>query len=116
MKLRKSFAIVFCALFSLAANAVERDEFFWLGEMNKATAVINSEEGLLDKAVTPKIARGIEEVITNGSKPGAKRPKKVIAFEPLLIKAAGMDVPGVDVAAGEKLALGSWDVQIIREK
>ena len=24
--------------------------------------------------------------------------------------------PGVDVAAGEKLALGSWDVQIIREK
>ncbi len=88
MKLRKSFAIVFCALLSLAANAAERDEFFWLGEMNKATAVINSEEGLLDKAVTPKIARGIEEVITNGSKPGAKRPKKVIAFEPLLIKAA----------------------------
>ena len=74
MKLRKSFAIVFCVLFSLAANAAERDEFFWLGEMNKATAVINSEEGLLDKAVTPKIARGIEEVITNGSKPGAKRP------------------------------------------
>ena len=59
MKLRKSFAIVFCALLSLAANAAERDEFFWLGEMNKATAVINSEEGLLDKAVTPKIARGI---------------------------------------------------------
>jgi argininosuccinate lyase len=82
MKLRKSFAIVFCALLSLAANAAERDEFFWLGEMNKATAVINSEEGLLDKAVTPKIARGIEEVITNGSKPGAKRPKKVIAFAP----------------------------------
>ena len=24
--------------------------------------------------------------------------------------------PGIDVAAGEKLALGSWDVQIIREK
>ena len=24
--------------------------------------------------------------------------------------------PGVDVAAGEKLALGGWDVQIIREK
>ena len=24
--------------------------------------------------------------------------------------------PGINVAAGEKLALGSWDVQIIREK
>lgn len=86
MKLRKSFAIVFCALFSLAANAAERDEFFWLGEMNKATAVINSEEGLLDKAVTPKIARGIEEVITNGSKPGAKRPKKVSLSSRSLLK------------------------------
>ena len=24
--------------------------------------------------------------------------------------------PGADIAAGEKLILGSWDVQIIREK
>ena len=24
--------------------------------------------------------------------------------------------PGINVAVGEKLALGSWDVQIIREK
>ena len=56
MKLSQSFSIVLCALITFAANATERDEFFWLGEMNKATAVINSGEGLLDKAVTPKIA------------------------------------------------------------
>ena len=29
---------------------------------------------------------------------------------------ANQTFPGIDVAAGEKLALGSWDVQIIREK
>ena len=116
MKLRKSFAIVFCALFSLAANAAERDEFFWLGEMNKATAVINSEEGLLDKAVTPKIARGIEEVITNGSKPGAKRPKKVIAFEPLLIKAAGMDVTMLHIGRSSQDMHATYRAAILRDE
>ena len=35
----------------MAQPAPARDEFFWLGEMNKATAVINSSEGLLDKAL-----------------------------------------------------------------
>lgn len=68
------------------------DEFFWLGEMNKATAVINSDEGLLDKSLTPHIAAGIAKVISDGNQPGAKRPSSVITFEPLLIKAAGEDV------------------------
>jgi argininosuccinate lyase len=27
-----------------------RDEFYWIGQINKASAAINSEEGLLDKA------------------------------------------------------------------
>ena len=35
MKLSQSFSIVLCALITFAANATERDEFFWLGEMNK---------------------------------------------------------------------------------
>ncbi|WP_353146375.1 argininosuccinate lyase [Pollutimonas bauzanensis] len=68
------------------------DEFFWLGEMNKATAVINTDEGLLDKSLAPDIAAGISKVIADGNQPGAKRPSSVITFEPLLIKAAGEDV------------------------
>ncbi|RZL53472.1 MAG: argininosuccinate lyase [Variovorax sp.] len=69
-----------------------RDEFFWLGEMNKATAVINTEQGLLDKAMAPRIAAGVSKVIADGAQPGAKRPSSVITFEPLLIAAAGEDV------------------------
>ncbi|MBC7500523.1 MAG: argininosuccinate lyase, partial [Herminiimonas sp.] len=45
------------------------DEFFWLGQMNKATAVINTDEGLLEKSMAPRIAAGIEKVIENGNKP-----------------------------------------------
>jgi argininosuccinate lyase len=69
-----------------------RDEFYWLGEINKASSVINSEQGLLDKSRVPQIAAGLARVIDDGNQPGAKRPSTVITFEPLMIKAAGMDV------------------------
>ena len=69
-----------------------RDEFFWLGEINKATAVINTEEGLLDRALAPRIAAGIKQVLHDGAQAGAKRPATVISFEPLLIAAAGPEV------------------------
>ena len=73
-------------------QAANRDEFFWLGEINKATAVINTEEGLLDKALAPRLAEGVSKVIAAGNQPGAKRPSSVITFEPLLIDAAGVEV------------------------
>lgn len=69
-----------------------RDEFFWLGQMNKASAVINTDEGLLEKSLAPRIAAGIDKVLKDGSQPGAKRPSSVISFEPLLIAAAGQEV------------------------
>jgi argininosuccinate lyase len=69
-----------------------RDEFYWLGEINKASAVINSQQGLLDKTEVPHIAAGLAKVINDGNQPGAKRPSTVITFEPLMIKAAGMEV------------------------
>ncbi len=68
------------------------DEFFWLGEINKATAVINIDEGLLEKSMAPMIYSGITKVLSDGDKPGAKRPTSVITFEPLLIEAAGLQI------------------------
>jgi argininosuccinate lyase len=77
---------------AFAQKAPVRDEFYWLGQMNKATTVINSEEGLLDKAMVPKIAAGIVKVLQDGEQPGGRRPATVISFEPLLIRASGQDV------------------------
>lgn len=68
-----------------------RDEFFWLGEINKATTVINSEQGLLDKAAAQRIAGGLTKVLEEGRQAGAKRPSTVITFEPVLIRAAGIE-------------------------
>lgn len=68
-----------------------RDDFYWLGQINKASAVINVEQGLLDKAVAPKIAKGLKQVLDAGDAPKGKRPSLVITFEPLLIEAAGVE-------------------------
>ena len=90
-KLPLLVAMSFFVASAFAQKGTPRDQFFWLGEINKATAVINTDEGLLDKAKTPKIAAGIVKVMEDGAKPGAKRPFRVIEFEPLLISAAGQE-------------------------
>lgn len=88
-------AALLCAFHAptaLAQQPPPHDEFFWLGEINKATAVINTDEGLLSRDKAPYIAAGIAKVIADGNRPGAKRPRTVITFEPLMIAAAGEDV------------------------
>ncbi|MDR5773232.1 MULTISPECIES: argininosuccinate lyase [unclassified Caballeronia] len=93
---RASLAAVVFAMFAVlpafAQQVPPHDEFFWLGEINKATVVINTSEGLLDKSMAPRLAAGVAKVIADGDQPGAKRPRTVITFEPLLIKAAGEDI------------------------
>jgi argininosuccinate lyase len=76
---------------SSAFPAERRDDFYWLGEINKASAVINTGQGLLDRALAPRIADGLRKVLAAGDAPGGKRPTLVITFEPLLIQAAGVE-------------------------
>jgi argininosuccinate lyase len=99
----------------LAQQQRPRDEFFWLGEINKATAVINSQEGLLDPALVPSIAAGIEQVIEEGNKPGAKRPSTVITFEPLLIKAAGAEVTLLHAGRSSQDMHATYRAAILRD-
>ena len=92
-----------------------RDQFFWLGEMNKASAVINASEGLLDAAVVSKVAQGIKTVIDAGNAPGGARPEKVIQFEPLLIDAAGMDVTMLHIGRSSQDMHATYRSAILRD-
>src|SRR5437868_1576847 len=97
------------------APAPARDEFFWLGEMNKATAVINTDEGLLDKSIAPRLAAGVAKVIADGAKPGGKRPSSVITFEPLLIEAAGPEVTLLHAGRSSQDMHATYRAAILRE-
>jgi hypothetical protein len=61
---------------AFAQQAENRDAFYWLGEINKATAVINTEEGLLDKSLAPKVAAGIATVLDQGRQAGRKPARR----------------------------------------
>ena len=73
-----------------------RDEFFWLGQMNKATVVTNTRLGLLSTDLAKKAAVGIQTVLDSGVDP-ENRVKRVIQFEPKLIAAAGPEVTVIHV-------------------
>ncbi|MGE4526978.1 MAG: argininosuccinate lyase [Rhodospirillaceae bacterium] len=102
---------------AFAAGApATRDEFFWLGEINKATAVINTDEGLLDKTLSPKIAAGIAKVIGAGNQPGGPRPSAVIRFEPYLIKAAGPEVTLLHAGRSSQDMHATYRAAILRDE
>ncbi|MBN9404789.1 MAG: argininosuccinate lyase [Burkholderiales bacterium] len=99
-----------------SAPDVPRDPFFWLGEINKASLVINSEQGLLDPAIAPRLAAGLARVIADGNRPGAKRPATVIRFEPLMIAAAGEDVTLLHAGRSSQDMHATYRSAILRDK
>jgi len=98
-----------------AQQSVKRDQFFWLGEINKASLVINVEEGLLDQAKVGKIAAGLVKVLENGSKPGDARPSRVIEFEPLLIRASDYDASLLHAGRSSQDMFATYRAAIMRD-
>jgi argininosuccinate lyase len=113
----RTFSVVAfaCAGHALAQPAAVRDDFFWLGQVNKATAVINTDEGLLDKSMAPRIATAVAKVIRDGGMPGGKRPNLVITFEPLLIEAGGQDVTLLHAGRSSQDMLATARAAILRD-
>ncbi|MBA8878991.1 argininosuccinate lyase [Phyllobacterium myrsinacearum] len=111
-----AIAVSLSPVCTYAQQQQNRDEFFWLGEINKATAVINTDEGLLDKALVPRITAGLTKVINEGNQPGAKRPSSVITFEPLLIKAAGPEVTLLHAGRSSQDMHATYRAAILRDE
>ncbi|MCM2452182.1 lyase family protein [Agrobacterium vitis] len=110
-----ALALLTTAIPASAADRQVRDEFFWLGEMNKATAVINTDEGLLDKSLATAIAAGLAKVIDDGNRPNAKRPSTVITFEPLLVKSAGPEATLLHAGRSSQDMHATYRAAILRD-
>src|SRR5258708_13575107 len=82
--------IVGCTLvWPSTARAV--DSFDRLSQINKASIVMLSDTGLVPNAMAARIARGIEAVMADEAKPGARRSSDYLVFEALLEKASAPD-------------------------
>jgi argininosuccinate lyase len=92
-----------------------RDEFFWLSEINKATFLVNSAEGLLDRSRTADWARAQKRVIEKGNTPGNARPKMYVRYEPLLIAEAGIDVTLIHAGRSSQDMHATFQRAILRD-
>lgn len=111
-------ALTLCALISTGsvfAAQPPRDNFYWLGQINKASDVINTDEGLLTPEEGHAFAKGIDKVLRDGNLPGAPRPRNVVAFEPYLIKAAGPDVTKIHAGRSSQDMLTTVGIMEQRE-
>lgn len=105
-----------CVVEAAKPKAAARDNFYWLGQINKASDVVNTQEGLLTEEQGRLFARGIQKVLTDGAKPEAERPRLVITFEPLLIKAAGPEITKLHAGRSSQDMLTTVSLAMQREE
>ncbi|MFT5393749.1 MAG: argininosuccinate lyase, partial [Gammaproteobacteria bacterium] len=72
-----------------------QDPFYWLGEMNKASAVMVVERAIVPAPVGALIARSIKTVIDDGNESDSPRSGDYLQVEAALIEAGGPDVSRV---------------------
>lgn len=86
-------AIAAClACLPLAAGAAApQDFFYWVGRINMASTVMTVEQGIVPPALAGKVARGVAHSISQGARPGGKRPADVLQIEALITEQAGAE-------------------------
>ncbi len=92
-----------------------KDEFFWLCTINRATVVVGLKNNQFDRTLAEKAAHGIAAVEALGKTDPAKRVKSYIAWEPLLIEAAGAEVTAIHAGRSSQDILSTQRCALLRD-
>lgn len=95
---------------------MQRDEFFWLSTINKATVVVNRAEGLIGDDTAKLAARGIRAVEDAAAADPEKRVKTYIKYEPLLIAATSPEVTLIHAGRSSQDMLSTVRMAIDRDE
>ncbi len=83
---------------SLPASSLQdrrEDRFYWVGQINKASAVMLVEEGIVAPALGARIAEGVAFSIEQADTANGKRPKDVLQIEKIITDRAGPEASRV---------------------
>ncbi len=105
-----------CAWSQGKRGAPAHDNFYWLGEFNKASTVMVVEQGIVPRELGAKIAAGVARVIDDGDQPGARRPGDYLQYEPLLIAYAGPDATRMHSGRSRQDILSTTRRVMLRER
>jgi argininosuccinate lyase len=67
------------------------DQFYWLNKINKASVVMLTEEKLISREMSRKIAQGVNHTLEQARAPGGKRPSDVLQIEKIITDSVGPD-------------------------
>lgn len=97
----------------LAVEANTEDVFFWLGEINKASLVINVRIGLLDVESAKAFAKGLQQVLGQGNTI-EKRAQSVVDFEALWVQQSGSEVSRIHAGRSSQDMLTTANMAMLR--
>ena len=92
------------------------DAFHWMGEMNKASAVMLAEQGVIRAPLAKIIANAVTQVLEAGAAPGAERPGNYMIIERLLVEAGGAEVTRVHSGRSRQDMLATTHRLFIRDQ
>ncbi len=67
------------------------DQFYWIGKINKASAVMLTEEKIVPPEMGRKLAQGVAYSLAQAQQDGGKRPKDVLQIEKIITDEIGPD-------------------------
>ena len=67
------------------------DQFYWVGKINRASAVMLGEEKIVAPDMARKLAGGVDRILVGAAQPGGKRPSDMLQIERLLSEVLGPD-------------------------
>ena len=74
-----------------AGAGASEDQFFWVNKINRASAVMLTEEKIVSPAMGQKLAQGVQYTIDQAAQPGGKRPGDVLQIEAIISGKIGPD-------------------------
>ncbi|RYY11023.1 MAG: argininosuccinate lyase, partial [Alphaproteobacteria bacterium] len=95
-----------------------RDEFAWLTDFNKASAVMVVEQGIVSRDLGTTIARSVRKVSEDANQPGAPRPgiTGYLTVEASLAAVGGPDVSRLHSGRSRQDLLATYNRGVLRDR